>query len=167
IAAGGRTADLARQVSISVPFERVRHTRFTFPVPRPRRHACWIERAFGWRPDYATYGLSLTEDQWSVGGSPPEADTLWDLGPDEVRQRSLALLTEYLRDVAPGVDPSPLSHIDCDFTPTGTEEGFTALQNDSVTAFWGDNLFKFAPLLGARVARIVTGEMPAEEFSFC
>jgi hypothetical protein len=45
----------------------------------------------------------------------------------------------------------------CDYTSRG--DGFGALRRDAVLALWGDNLFKFAPLLGALLsdaARAIT-----------
>jgi sarcosine oxidase len=50
----------------------------------------------------------------------------------------------------------------CDFPP-GLGDGVATAAAGSVVAVWGDNLFKFAPVIGAALARAaVDGGLPAE-----
>ena len=75
--------------------------------------------------------------------------------PDPVRRRLTGeLVTSYVRETLDGVEPVVLDELYCT-TTSGLGDGFTASRNGAVLAIWGDNLFKFAPLLGEMLARAV------------
>ncbi|SHN45812.1 FAD-dependent oxidoreductase [Cryptosporangium aurantiacum] len=163
IAAGTGTAALAAPLGLPVPAALEHHVRFTFPLvatagpdggalPPPR---CWIERSGAWKDGFTTYGHLAAPGQWAIGGHLPEEDTAWEIGPDEARRRAEPVVTgyvaEFLGDV---VDPTPVDTVYCAVTPE-LGDGIQVARAGPVLAVWGENLFKFAPALGADLAAAV------------
>lgn len=74
----------------------------------------------------------------------------------EVSRISLQAAQGFIARVMPQLDPAPLSEIRCNFTQDQEwmrgGDGFQAWQRESVTVFRGEQVFKFAPLLGRWLA---------------
>jgi len=90
-----------------------------------------------------------------------------DVGAEVVSRESLDVARRYVQAALPGLDPEPVDELRCtDFESSFLDEngdGFTALRRDSITAFYGNNLFKFAPLLGELLSQsAMDGSLPAE-----
>lgn len=152
IAAGADTPALAEPLGLRVPSALEHHVRFTFPVSDPGALACWIEQSGSWRPGYTTYGHLVGPGRWAIGGHLPEEDTAWEVGRDESRRRALALATDYVREfLSDAVDPEPVDEVYCAST-VGLGDGVQVARSGPVLAVWGENLFKFAPALGADLA---------------
>ena len=155
VAAGTGTAGLVQPLGIAAPAELRHHVRFTFPLvegfPSLR---CWLERSGGWRPGFTTYGHPVGARAWALGGSVP-ADVAWSLGPEEARRRSLATLGAYITEFLGGpLGKVPTDEVYCAVTP-GLGDGIRVADAGPVLAVWGENLFKFAPALGADLAAAV------------
>ncbi|MFI5959871.1 NAD(P)/FAD-dependent oxidoreductase [Cryptosporangium sp. NPDC051539] len=163
IAAGTHTAPLARPVGLPVPEPLEHHVRFTFPAASETAFACWIEQSEAWRPGFTTYGHLAGPGRWAVGGHLPAADTAWDLGPEQSRDRALRAVTDYVREfLADVVDPDPVDEVHCAPTP-GLGDGVRVARSGPVLAVWGENLFKFAPALGADLAAATaSGGLPED-----
>ncbi|TQS40938.1 NAD(P)/FAD-dependent oxidoreductase [Cryptosporangium phraense] len=161
IAAGARTSELAGPLGLDVPSALEHHVRFTFPLSAPGGVPCWIEQSGSWRPGYTTYGHLVAPGRWAIGGH--LADASWELGRDEVRRRSLALASEYVREfLSDVVDPEPVDEVYCAPTP-GLGDGIRVARAGPVLAVWGENLFKFAPALGADLAAAAaSGGLPED-----
>jgi sarcosine oxidase len=153
VAAGTGTAALVAPLGIRAPGELVHHVRFTFPLAVNVGSArCWLERSGGWRPGFSTYGHSVGPGAWAIGGHLPADDVAWSLGPEEAGKRSLAALQAYIGEFLGGsVGVEPRDEVYCAVTP-GLGDGVTAARKGPVLAVWGENLFKFAPALGADLA---------------
>jgi sarcosine oxidase len=156
VAAGTGTASLVHPLGITVPAELRHHVRFTFPLAEsfpPMR--CWLERSGVWRPDFTTYGHPLGTKSWALGGSVPAGDVAWSLEPAEARRRSLATVASYVTEFLGGaVGTVPTDEVYCAVTP-GLGDGVRVARAGPVLAVWGENLFKFAPALGADLAAAV------------
>lgn len=167
VAAGAGTAALARPLGVDVPTTREHHARFTF---RHRRAGDAAERSSTVEAvtapcllDGETHGpLSRTyqhrtgDGYWAIGGHPPDADTAWELGVDEVTRRSRAAVSGLVAERAPDLDPEPVETLTCDPTPGLGDGVFTAVTG-VVHVVWGDNLAKLAPLIGERLRDAATG----------
>ena len=166
ICAGASTDRLARDAGLpAIAQERHVHLRLTF-----RRRAgiglalpSWSDRS-GIHGE-GSYGLAPDDETYSVGISaldaypapPPGADAVppgTDVGV--ARERILA----YVRSAFPGLDPEPVDGVlRLTTTLRGREDdAFGLWREGPVAAFAGGNLFKFAPLLGPRIAAAVLGE---------
>jgi sarcosine oxidase len=82
-----------------------------------------------------------------------------------VREENRRLMTAYVRDFLPGLDPEPYAETTCLFTNTPTEDFVIEAQDDVVllSACSGHGA-KFAPLLGELAGHLLlgTGSVPAE-----
>ena len=86
----------------------------------------------------------------------------WELGADEVERRSRTAVVAYVKEALNGVAPTPIDKIACDVTLPGGD-GFDAKMIGPIVFVWGDNLFKFAPWLGRKLAEAaVNGDVPPE-----
>lgn len=153
IAAGAGTPALAAQVGIELSAELIHHARFTFPL----RDAgavppCWIDVSEGWRPGFTTYGHLAGPGRWALGGYLGDDQVRWDRGREAVTEQSRQVLRDYVAEYATGAVPEPGESVYCSVTP-GLGDGLSVFRAGRVLALWGDNLFKFAPVLGADVAR--------------
>ncbi len=170
ICAGAGTPRLAAGVGVDIRQHYGLHARPMFRV-RPDHAAapvtCWIdrsgehgERVYG-SPvgSSGRYAIGLAGDDGAVpfgaGGEVP-AGTDMD---HHVRR-----VAAYVSRALPGLDPEPESVRLCVATSLGGSlEGFRAWQATGVTALAGQNLFKFAPVLGQLLADAAsTAELPAE-----
>ncbi|GAA3398266.1 FAD-dependent oxidoreductase [Cryptosporangium minutisporangium] len=163
IAAGTGTAALAGPLGLRVPAELEHAFRFTFPLAAtagpdggllpPLR--CWIERSGSWKDGFTSYGHLAGPGRWAIGGHLPAADTAWGLGPEEARRRAESVVTTYVAEFLDDiVDPNPVDTVYCAVTP-GLGDGVHVDRAGPVLAVWGENLFKFAPALGADLAAAV------------
>ncbi len=156
VCAGAHTTGLAATHGLELPDELVRHVRFTFPLMRPLSATpCWIESSYDWRPWFSSYSHVTPGGGWAIGGSLPPEDTSFGLDPSDVLQRSLDVITAYVRDRLPDIDPRPIEHIECDYPVIPGDDGFDAHSVGGVFFLWGHNLFKFAPWLGLQLAKSV------------
>jgi sarcosine oxidase len=154
VAAGTGTPGLVSGVGLEVPDELEHHFRFTFPLltsadATPR---CWIERSGAWRPEFTTYGHAVGPGLWAIGGHLPASDVHSSLPVEEARERSQQAVSSYVAEfLGDTLDPTPTEHVYC--SPTvGLEDGIQVARKGPVMAVWGENLFKFAPALGADLA---------------
>jgi hypothetical protein len=87
-----------------------------------------------------------------------------DLDAEEVSRETRRLADWYLGEALPGLDPHPLAEVRCTYPACAFAvdgDGVLAQRMDHVTAIYGDNLFKFAPLLGALLRdTALTGTLP-------
>jgi sarcosine oxidase len=147
VAAGAGTSPLAAQVGIYTPTALAHHVRFSFPLDRFEVWQCWI--------DTPTEGLGTYQHQsgpgvWSVGGHLDPAATAWEVGPDAATTASRKTVLRYAREHL-RVEPRIVDSLYCATTPD-LGDGFEVRRNGSILAIYGENLFKFAPLLGGVLA---------------
>lgn len=152
LAAGAGTAALAAGCGIDVPAEQAHHARFTFPLRDPAAAPpAWIDRSGGWRAGFTSYGHLVRPGFWAIGGHPPDLDESWATGREAVtaasRKAVLGYVTEHVTDLRPEV----VETVYCTFPP-GLGDGVHTASAGRVSAVWGDNLFKFAPVIGRMVA---------------
>jgi sarcosine oxidase len=146
LAAGAATAGLAAEVGIDLPTALQHHARFTFPVeggPRP----AWIDApATGLR----TYQHRSGPGRWSVGGSVDAALVAWDGGRDAAEAASRDAVLRYARERL-RVEPRVVDSLYCTHVP-GLGDGIEVRRSGRVLAVYGENLMKFAPVLGTGLA---------------
>lgn len=152
IAAGAGTPMLADSVGIPDVPTRVRHHhRFTFRLAHSTgTPPCWLDQSESWRPGYTTYQHRSSSGHWAIGGSLDEADTAWVLDEVEARRRAREAVCAYVAASNDGVEPEIVDVVHCDSMGLGDGIGFG--QSGAVCALWGDNLMKFAPVLGSLLA---------------
>jgi sarcosine oxidase len=159
VAAGAGTPELAKSAGVAVPSLRFRHTRFTYRLQEPLVDTpCWIDRSEDWREGFTSYSHTVGRGLWAIGGSLPDDDTRWELGAEEVARRSRELMSAFVRERLPRVIPDIVEEISCDFLPVPLGDGFVIERQDGITYIWGQNLFKFAPLLGRMLGEIALGK---------
>ena len=156
LAAGAGTAALAAEVGIDLPSALQHHARFTFPLdggPRP----AWIDApAAGLR----TYQHRSGPGRWSVGGTVDAAAVAWAVGPEEATRASREAVLRFARERLTVV-PEVVETLYCTHAPD-TGDGITFARSGAVLAVWGENLMKFAPVLGdALAAAAVDGSTPS------
>ncbi|MFG1924947.1 FAD-dependent oxidoreductase [Cryptosporangium sp. NPDC048952] len=163
IAAGAEAAALTP----SVPSAREHHFRFTFPLTSGAELRCWIERSSAWRDGFTTYGHLVGPGLWAIGAHLPAADTAWSLPVAEAHRRARAAVVAYVREfLSDVVSPEPVDEVYCAPTP-GLGDGIHVARTGPVLSVWGENLFKFAPALGADLAAAVASrglpeDLPAD-----
>ena len=147
IAAGAGTSALAAQAGIYTPPALAHHVRFTFPIDHSVRWQAWIDRP---AEGMGTYQHRSGPGQWSIGGSLDPALTAWEVGREEAtaasRQAVLGYVREHLR-----VAPTILDSLYCTHVPN-TGDGIEFRRNGPVLTVYGENLMKFAPVLGQALA---------------
>ncbi len=169
LCAGADTARLARPLGLDLPVRHGCQLRATFAVREglpEERLACLLDRretaASGvyasqceGRPCY-TVGLHSSEVRLSEGSAPiPPADSL---------APSIEATSRYVTETLPGLEPEPVELRLCRTTKLpGGNDAFGAWQRSPVTVFAGNNVFKFAPLLGPLlVEAAAAGDVPQE-----
>jgi sarcosine oxidase len=163
LVAGAGTPALAAQVGIEVPATLIHHARFSYPLRDPGSEPpCWIDRSQSWRPGFGTYAHLAAPGRWAVGGHFPDADVAWERGREAVAAMSRDVVTRYVAECVSNVIPEPDEVVYCDAIQ-GLGDGIAVARTGPVLTGWGDNLFKFAPLLGEVLARAaVAGGLPPE-----
>ena len=156
LAAGAGTAALAAEVGIDLPSALQHHARFTFPVdggPRP----AWIDAP---PTGLRTYQHRSGPGRWSVGGTVDAAAVAWAVGPEEATRASRDAVLRFARERLTVV-PEVVETLYCTHAPD-TGDGITFARSGAVLAVWGENLMKFAPVLGdALAAAAVDGSTPS------
>ncbi|TWF76460.1 sarcosine oxidase [Pseudonocardia hierapolitana] len=147
LAAGAGTPALAARVGIAVPDEIEHHARFTFPVDPAVPWRSWIDLP---ATGLGTYQHASGPGRWAVGGHLDPAVTRWEVGRDAATAASREAVLEYAREHLT-VEPRIIETVYCTPIP-GLGDGFRVQRADRVVAVHGENLFKFAPVLGATLA---------------
>ena len=172
VCAGAGTDRLVRPLGVELQQERQAHLRLTF---RARSVPAKALPCFSDRRDSApevVYGLSDLDDRYAVGLAtvttyPAVEDLATDVpaGADVSGQR--ARILSYVRDVLPGLDPEPVDEVLRLTTtlPKYPDDGFELCREGPVIALAGPNIFKFAPVIGERLAAEVSGESLREVVS--
>ncbi|XVV08731.1 FAD-dependent oxidoreductase [Actinoplanes sp. CA-131856] len=155
ICAGAGTSALAAGAGIDTPPALEHHLRVSFPIrpgaPEPLQ--CWITED--------TYQHLAAPGTWAVGADVDSALVAWDRGRPAAEQASLELLTAYVTEHLPFVEPRPIARVYCTHDPA-LGDGLQFARNGRVLATYGENLMKFAPLLGELLAQSsLDGSLPA------
>ena len=162
LCAGSATEALARPVGIELPVRHGCVLRGAFRVRGGERLACLLDGlggAYGSQcegePLYAV-GLHSSEVALSGGSA--------SIPPPESLGGALESTSRYVADVLPGLDPEAAEQRLCRTTRLPwSDDGFAAWRRGPVTAFAGNNVFKFAPLLGPLLVDAATSDaVPAE-----
>jgi len=152
IAAGAGTSPLAASVGLYTPSVLAHHVRFTFATRHAGPLSSWIDETPG---RIATYQHMAGPGRWTVGGLLDHAGIAWEAGRAEATRASREAVVGYVRAHLDGVEPTVLDELYCT-TMAELGDGFHIRRRGPFTAVYGDNLFKFAPLLGDLLARAVT-----------
>jgi sarcosine oxidase len=147
LAAGAGTPPLAAQVGIAVPGELEHHARFTFPVDQTVAWRSWIDLP---ATGLGTYQHASGPGRWAVGAHLDPSLTAWEVGRDAATAAARLPVLDYAREHL-DVEPRIVETIYCTPTPW-LDDGFHVQHAGRVVTLHGENLFKFAPVLGATLA---------------
>ncbi len=162
VCAGPGTDRLVRPLGLPVHQRREAHTRLTFRARTPPASPlpCFSDRRSSALEH--VYALSDLDDRYAIGlalpGIYPPAE---DLAADVPASIELAPARErviaYVRRELPGLDPTPIGDVTRLTTtlPGQPDDGFGIWREGPVLAVAGANLFKFAPVIGERLASAV------------
>ncbi|MEV6345599.1 FAD-binding oxidoreductase [Actinoplanes sp. NPDC051851] len=146
---------------IDIPSALEHHLRVSYPIRpgAPEPFQCWITKpADG---ELGTYQHLAAPGTWAVGGDVDSSLVSWAGGREAAEQASLELLTAYVSEHLPFVEPRPIARVHCTHNPD-LEDGLHFVRRGRVLATYGENLMKFAPLLGATLAQAAAdGSTPA------
>lgn len=146
LAAGASTSNLAAQVGVYTPPQLTHHVRFTFRVGGDGWQS-WIDKP----PDeVGTYQHQAGPALWAVGGYVDPNMTAWDVGRDAAVEASRVAALNYVRSRLT-VDPAIVDSVYCTTLPN-LGDGVEFRRRGSIVAIYGDNLMKFAPVLGEALA---------------
>ncbi|MGI8800864.1 MAG: NAD(P)/FAD-dependent oxidoreductase [Solirubrobacteraceae bacterium] len=153
ICAAEGTPALARQLGLDLKATFYRHSRFAFPLRDPaRRPACLIDHGGAEH----VYGLVVgSSGRYAVGLSGDTDYPADRVSADEASHLSHLRLRAHVAERMPELEPEPVAELRCTFQRTpllagGDDVGVWALPG--ATVCFGNNLFKFAPLLGEMLA---------------
>ena len=147
LAAGADTPALAAPAGIDLPRALEHHVRFTFALPDDRPVPAWIDQPARGAP---TYQHRTGPGRWSVGATLPSELVAWENGREAAEAASETALTEYAAERLT-VDPAVVDRLYCTHAP-GTGDGIVFRRSGPVLAVYGENLMKFAPVLGETLA---------------
>jgi sarcosine oxidase len=152
ICAGAGTSALAAGAGIETPSALEHHLRVSFPIRpgSPEPWQCWITEPAAGIP--GTYQHSAARGRWAVGGDLDPALVAWESGRHAAEQATLEVLTAYAAEHLPFVEPRPVARVYCTHNPA-LGDGLQFVRNGRVLATYGENLMKFAPLLGEMLAQ--------------
>ncbi|MBB2946966.1 sarcosine oxidase [Actinoplanes lutulentus] len=154
ICAGAATSGLAAGAGIETPSALEHHVRFSFPLRVDTPLQCWITDG--------TYQHVAAPGTWSIGADVDPALVTWDGGREAAEQASLDVVTAYVARELPGVEPRAVGRLYCTHNPD-LSDGLQFVRRGQVLAVHGENLFKFAPLLGDWLAEAcVDGSTPGD-----
>ena len=171
LCAGSGTDKLARALGFEVPVRHGCQLRATFGVREAlagQRLACLLDRR-----DTAASGVyaSQCEDRpcYTVGLHSSEVslpDCTAPVPPAESLSPTVEHTSAYVGETLPGLHPEPVELRLCRTTklPWGSD-AFAAWQEGPVTVFAGNNVFKFAPLLGPLLADSAVSDEVAFELA--
>jgi sarcosine oxidase len=160
ICAGAGTVPLAAQVGLYPPAALYHHARFTFPTrpSAPPRMQCWISANDDGH--FGSYQHSNAPGQWAVGLHVDPATVRWEVGAEAATELMRKLTRAYAEEVLDAVEPDIAGQLYCVDNPE-LGDGAVFLRNGRALAVYGENLFKFAPLLGQRLAEsALDGSLP-------
>ena len=169
ICAGADTERLARPLGLELPLRHGCQLRATFAArgTRPEEAlACILDRR-----EQAASGVYASQCEgapcYTVGLHSSEValpDGTAPIPPAESLAPAIESTSSYVVEHLPGLDPEPVELRLCRTTklPWGND-AFGAWRKGPVTVFAGNNVFKFAPLLGALLAEAAASdELPRE-----
>jgi sarcosine oxidase len=163
IVAGAGTAALAAQVGLDVRTPLVHHVRFTFAMRDPALHPpCLLDRTEGWRPGFTTYQHRTAPGRWAIGAHPEQRVPADVEAVDKTAATSAAreVTARYVRQTLPWLRPEPGEQVYCD-PPQRGGDGYLVRRAGRALCLYGDNLFKFAPVLGVILAEAaIDGSLP-------
>jgi sarcosine oxidase len=162
VCAGEGTPALAAQVGLDLKATFYRHSRFAFPLRDPgRRPSCLLDHGGA----ESVYGLPVASSGRYAIGLSGETDYPTDrVSADEASHLSYLRLRAHVAERMPELEPEAVAELRCTFQRTpllggGDDLGVWALPN--ATVCFGNNLFKFAPLLGRVLAETaLSGVVP-------
>ena len=156
LAAGAATAHLAAQVGIYTSPQLAHHVRFTFAVDGAGWQS-WIDKPAA---GVSTYQHEAGPGLWAVGGQVDPAETAWERGPESAIAASRRVIADYATR-ALTVRPEIVDSLYCTTVPN-LGDGVEFRRNGPFLAVYGDNLMKFAPVLGEALAEAaVSGGTPS------
>ncbi len=159
IAAGAGTPRLAKQIGIEVDVVPHHIFRHAFPIrDRGGRPPTWFDHRRMWNPDILIHGNLEHAGYWAVELTLPWFETQIDPevdSVDEVAARVSDVTHAYVREVLDGLGPTGCEVIRSDILGN-CSDGFAAARSGRSLVVWGDNFFKFAPILGRDLARAAT-----------
>jgi sarcosine oxidase len=153
IVAGAGTAALAEQVGLSVGTPLEHHARFTFSLRDPlARPPCLLDKSQAWQPGFTSYQHLAAPGRWAIGAHLASlAVDVATVGKQTAIDEARELTVRYARENLPWLEPEPVDQVYCD-PPRAGGDGFLVRRSDRVLCLYGDNLFKFAPVLGSLLA---------------
>ena len=157
LCAGARVLELAAPLGFEIPLRLTLHARVTFPL----RDESLAGRLAGLQDGSGGHGETVYaapypgEPFYAVGLSGPGSDV--PLGREADTARLVERIVAYTGRALPGLEPEPADVRLCiqSLLPD-SPDSFWTWERGPVIAVAGDNLFKFAPVLGARLAERVT-----------
>lgn len=156
LAAGASTSHLAAQVGIYTPPMLAHHVRFTFAIHGSGWQS-WIDKP---ATGLSTYQHEAGPDLWAVGGQVDPAEVAWERGRESAVSASRRVIADYAARYLT-VRPEIVDSLYCTTVPN-LSDGAEFRRNGPILAVYGDNLMKFAPVLGeALAAAAVSGGTPS------
>jgi sarcosine oxidase len=155
LAAGADTSHLAAQVGIYTPPVLAHHVRFSFAVDGSGWQS-WIDKPAS---GLSTYQHEAGPGRWAVGGQVDPDEVAWERGREAAVAASRRVIADYAaRKLA--VRPEIVDSLYCTTVPN-LGDGVEFRRNGPILAVYGDNLMKFAPVLGEALAEAaVSGGTP-------
>lgn len=153
ICAGQGTPPLALSVGLDLQADFYRHSRFGFPMSDPtRRPACLMDDD----GDEQIYGLTIgSSGRYAVGLLGETDYPVERFDAEEASRLSLPRLQAHIARRLPHLSLEPEVELQCTFQRSALLAGGDELgvwQLDGATICFGNNLYKFAPLLGEMLA---------------
>lgn len=158
VAAGASTTHLAAQVGIYTPPLLAHHVRFTFAVDGSGWQS-WIDKPAA---GLSTYQHEAGPGRWAVGGQVDPAEVAWERGRESAVVASRRVIADYAARFLT-VRPEIIDSLYCTTVP-GLGDGVEFRRKGPILAVYGDNLMKFAPVIGEALAEAaVSGATPSVE----
>jgi sarcosine oxidase len=161
LCAGAGVGTLGPAVGIEIPLTIGCHARVTFRVRDPSLAG----RLPALQEQTGEYGETVyaaafpNEALYAVGLSGEGSDVPIGPGRDAGAGALVERIAAYAREALPGLDPDPYGVRLCLQTLLpGGSDNFGIWRSGTVLALAGDNLFKFAPLVGRTLAGAACGE---------
>jgi sarcosine oxidase len=154
VCAGVGARRLADGLGLDMPMSVAGHARATFST-RSMQGLPSLQELSGVHGETVYGGPIPGEAHYVVGLGGPDGV----VGEGESVEHLLRRITAYVRRALPGLDPEPVDVRLC--LSTGLSEqhdDFRLWRSGSVLLLAGDNMFKFAPLLGRVLAGAAAGE---------
>jgi sarcosine oxidase len=136
----------------------VHHARFTFPFDEPPGWTPWAAWIDSPPPGSSPVGLATYQHRsgpgrWSVGGSVDPALVAWDVGREAAVAASRKVVLAHVRERL-ALEPRVVDTLYCNHEPDAGD-GVAFRRAGPVLTVHGENLMKFAPVLGEGLAAAV------------